>query len=67
MTCQFLNIKPLNYNVIVTKMSYSDDFNNCFLQSKKKKKKTASYLLLFFQQSESFFSFLFSELRMKYL
>ena len=38
MTCQFLNIKPLNYNVIVTKMSYSDDFNNCFLQSKKKKK-----------------------------
>ena len=63
MTCQFLNIKPLNYNVIVTKMSYSDDFNNCFLQSKKK---TASYLLLFFQQSESFFFFL-SELRMKYL
>ena len=52
MTCQFLNIKPLNYNVIVTKMSYSDDFNNCFLQSKKK---TASYVLLFFQQSESFF------------
>lgn len=39
MTCQFLNIKPLNYNVIVTKMSYSDDFNNRFLQSKKKKKK----------------------------
>ena len=31
MTCKFLNIKPLNYNVIVTKMSYSDDFNNCFL------------------------------------
>ena len=64
MTCQFLNIKPLNYNVIVTKMSYSDDFNNRFLQSKKKKK-TASYLLLFFQQSESFF--FFPELRMKYL
>ena len=50
----FKYFKPLNYNVIVTKMSYSDDFNNCFLQSKKKKK-TASYLLLFFQQSESFF------------
>ena len=66
MTCQFLNIKPLNYNVIVTKMSYSDDFNNCFLQSKKKKK-NASYLLLFFQQSESFFFFFISELRMKYL
>ena len=52
MTCQFLNIKPLNYNVIVTKMSYSDDFNNCFLQSKKKLLLTFFY---FFNKVSLFF------------
>ena len=58
MTCQFLNIKPLNYNVIVTKMSYSDDFNNCFLQSKKKKKLLLTFFYFFNKVSFFFFSFL---------
>ena len=65
MTCQFLNIKPLNYNVIVTKMSYSDDFNNRFLQSKKKKKKLLLTFFYFFNKVSLFF--FFPELRMKYL
>ena len=57
MTCQFLNIKPLNYNVIVTKMSYSDDFNNCFLQSKKKKKLLLTFFYFFNKVSLFFFPF----------